>query len=122
MKKQSGFTLIELLITIAIAAVLLTLAAPSFVDTIRRNRIATQANEILSALNLARSEAVKRSRDVTVCPRQSTSSTACGGAGDWANGWVVRANGSDLRVGEPLRTGTTFTGTESLVTLSLIHI
>lgn len=118
MKNESGFTLIELLITIVIAAVLLTLAAPSFQNSIQRSRAATQANEILAALNFARSEAVKLSRDVFICPRKSADSLDCGGATDWVNGWIVEASGGaePLRIGEPLRAGTTFNGSEALVT------
>jgi len=58
-----GFTLIELLVTIVLVAVLLTLAAPNFRTLVQNNRVTTQANELVSALNLARAEAVKRGRN-----------------------------------------------------------
>lgn len=57
---NSGFTLIELLVTIAILAIILAFAAPSFVNLIENSRVSTQANTLLTAVNLARSEAVKQ--------------------------------------------------------------
>jgi type IV fimbrial biogenesis protein FimT len=66
MKNRLGFTLIELLITIVVLAVLLTLAAPSFRDVIQNNRVTAQANELVSALHLARAEAVKRGQNAQV--------------------------------------------------------
>ncbi|PKM34904.1 MAG: general secretion pathway protein GspH, partial [Gammaproteobacteria bacterium HGW-Gammaproteobacteria-10] len=55
--KHTGFTLIELMMTIAIGAIILTLGIPSFMETIRSNRLTTRTNELLTSLNLARSEA-----------------------------------------------------------------
>jgi len=76
---QPGFTLIELMVTIAVMAVVLTLGVPSFQQTIRNNRLAAQTNNLIAALNLARSEAVKRGMRVTV---RKTST-------NWENGWQV---------------------------------
>ncbi len=59
MKKQTGFTLVELMIALALAAIILTFAVPGFQNTIRNTRAPTQANTFVSALNLARSEAIK---------------------------------------------------------------
>jgi len=72
-----GFTLIELMVTIAILAIVLTVAVPGFQDFIARNRLAAATNELVSALALARSEAVKRATRVTVA------------SADWAAGWQV---------------------------------
>ena len=76
---DSGFTLLELMITIAIAAVLAGIAIPSFKSSISSNRLTTNANELVTALNLARSEAVKRGQQVVV-RRNGT---------NWENGWTV---------------------------------
>lgn len=57
--KNSGFTLIELLVAIAVVAIMATIAVPNLQDTIERNKIAADYNEILATLNFARSEAVK---------------------------------------------------------------
>ena len=85
MKQHSGFTLIELMITLALVAILATVGVPSFTNFIANNRLTVQANELVSALNLARSESVKRNTRVTVC--RSANGTACGGT--WNNGWIA---------------------------------
>ncbi|MBI2779428.1 MAG: GspH/FimT family pseudopilin [Gammaproteobacteria bacterium] len=94
-RKHTGFTLIELMVVLAIASILLTLAVPSFRSTIQNNRIATQANDLVSTLQLARGEAVKRGVRVIVCV--STNQTSCTGT-NWAGGWITfadtNANGS----------------------------
>lgn len=60
MQNSKGFTLIELLITIAVLAIILAFAVPSFVNLIENSRVTTQSNTLLGAINLARSEAVKQ--------------------------------------------------------------
>lgn len=83
----AGFTLIELMITIAIAAILLTIGVPGFRDLIINNRIASQTNELVTAINMARSEAVKRGEPVTVCA--SSDQATCSLSRNWATGWIT---------------------------------
>jgi type IV fimbrial biogenesis protein FimT len=87
MSKERGFTLVELMITLVIAAIVLTLAVPSFRNTIQNNRITTQVNEVVTAFNLARMEAIRQGSPVSVCP--STDQATCSGANNWATGWIV---------------------------------
>ena len=82
--KQGGFTLIELMFTVVVLAVLLAIGVPSFRDFLRNSRMAAQANDLLSAVNLTRSEAVKRRAPVTLC----VGATDCA-AGDFEDGWLV---------------------------------
>jgi len=91
---QRGFTLMELMFTITVLAILLGLAVPSFLDTVRNNRLITQNNEFIGALNLARNEAWKRGNSVSMCA--SADQATCSGANDWTTGWIVfnDANGN----------------------------
>lgn len=61
---QRGVTLIELMIGLVILAILLTLGAPSFSDWIQNTRIHNSAQSIVSGLQLARAEAVRRNAQV----------------------------------------------------------
>ena len=66
MKKHAGFTLIELLIVIAIAAVLTTLAVPSFTSFIQKKTVESQIHNIAGIFKLARSEALTLATPVSV--------------------------------------------------------
>lgn len=103
MNNQSGFTLIELLVVIAIAAVLLGLGVPSFRDTIQSNRVATISNDLIGALQFARSEAIRRGEDVTVCATSDQSTCSAG----WVDGWLVRNAAGPIRVWPSVRQGAT---------------
>jgi len=97
---ERGFTMVEVLVVMTISAILLALAIPSFERLVRTNRVSSATNSMLAALDLARSEAVRRSGVVTVCrstnadaPNPACSSAAAGGYADndWASGWIVVA-------------------------------
>lgn len=77
--------MIELLVTIAVAAVLMSLAAPSFQALIASNRLSGKTNELVTTLNLARSEAIRKGKRVVVC--RSADGTSCAASGDWSSGW-----------------------------------
>lgn len=86
-QRQTGVTMMELMIVVAIAAILATIAAPSFSDFINRTRQTSTMTQLTSDLNRARSEAIKRNRRVLVCVRSTD--TACGTGTNWQNGWLV---------------------------------
>ena len=83
--RQRGFTLVELMIVIVIAAILLSIAAPSFEETIKRNRRLTSLEDTLGTLATARTEAVSRATPVAICP--SSDGSAC--AGNWEDGVIM---------------------------------
>lgn len=105
-KPNAGFTLIELLMTLMVAGILVALAVPTFTDTIRNNRLTAQSNDLATAINLARAEAVKRRANVTICP--STNQSTCS-ASSWQGGWVVRDDNSGdvIQYFPPLKGATT---------------
>lgn len=98
-RRQRGLTLVELMVTLAAAIILLAVGLPFFGGVVANNRAVAQANNLLSAFKLARSEAVKRSEIVTICAIDDPSAAvpACGNASDWVNGWTVfRDDGSAI--------------------------
>ncbi len=65
-RSLSGFTIIELLVAMAVASVLLGLALPAFDTFIEQRNMTSRVNGFISAVNLARSEAVNRGGDVSI--------------------------------------------------------
>lgn len=90
-QREYGFTLLELVIVISIAMILVSVGIPSYQQVSEQNKLATETNNFLVSLNLARSESVKRSRQVAVCKSADpmASSPACVSSGGWEQGWVV---------------------------------
>ena len=81
-----GFTIIELLITVSIVGILTALSLPSFLDTVESMTTNSQAKTLLSTLNLARSEAIRRGANVGICA--SNDGADCD-EDDWSEGWIV---------------------------------
>lgn len=86
---EQGFTLLELLIAIAVAAILLAVAVPSYQSLVQRNSLTANVNDLVGDLNYARSEAVTRGQDVYIC--SSNDQSSCNAGTDWSKGWVIYA-------------------------------
>lgn len=74
-----GFTLIELMVTVALAAILMMVAVPSFTTYLRNSQLTSFTNTLLSAANAARGEAMKRGVYAMVVPNGTS----------WDSGWIV---------------------------------
>lgn len=91
MRAARGITLLELMITIAIVAVLGSLAAPGLNALLYDARITAAVNGLLHDLFLARSESLKRGEVISVCKSQD-GRTCANAVPDWHVGWMVFVN------------------------------
>ncbi len=92
-----GFTVVELMITVAVAAILLMIAVPSFRHMLATNQLSTAANELVGGLSEARMEAIQRNAGAQLCSNLAANNTTdtlgkqCSAAG---GGAVVATSGS----------------------------
>ncbi len=103
----------------AIVAILMAVAVPSYRYITNGNRIAAEVNGLLGDMQFARAEALKEGQTVTVCV--STNGTSCAGAtvSTWQNGWIIF---SDVNANHAVNAGDviyrvqpTFTSTDTFV-------
>jgi len=88
MKRHNrGVTLIELMVSITVVGILLGLSVPTFREFTRNNSVTAVQNELVTSFNLARSEALRRNRPVSVCA--SADGAACGDETTWQTGWLA---------------------------------
>lgn len=105
-KRGTGITLIEMMVVVAILAILVALAAPNLTEIVIRNRLDTATNELMTTLNLARSEAIRRGVPVSVRRDPAAPSYV------WERGWEIFVDGNSngnldageelIRVGQPV--------------------
>lgn len=116
---ETGFTLIELLMTIFILGIILAFGIPSFQNLFENNRVRRVNDDFITAVNLARSEAITRELpaggQVVLCERNAAAD-GCSGDSDWSNGLLVaevNAGGGVvqvIRVWDPVPTATVTAG------------
>ena len=81
-----GFSLIELVITLAVVAIMSSLALTFSGAFLQDNRLSTANNDLVGSINLARSVAVSRGQRASICA--SSNGTSCTGT-EWELGWIV---------------------------------
>jgi type IV fimbrial biogenesis protein FimT len=75
-----GFTLIELIVTIALAAILMAVATPSYIQFARNAELSDSISNFTSAVNAARANAMKQGRNTYLEPQDGS---------NWSTGWRV---------------------------------
>ena len=102
-KTQLGFTLLEMLVAMAIGAVLLSVALPSFQSLMGSSQMTATANTLVHSLQTSRSEAIKRARSVGLCTSSNsmTANPSCTNGVGYDAGWIVYVddNGNGSRDG-----------------------
>ncbi len=93
-RQSSGFTLLELVVAVAILAILLTIGIPSFSTFIDSSQRRAVSEALASSVKVARSEAITRGVNTTLC-RRNDAGTACDNGDDWGAGWIVVPSGAD---------------------------
>ena len=90
MKNISGFTIIELLIAAAVMSVLIVIGMPNLQEFLKAGQITTANNELVSAMQVARSGAIQMSGAGCVCASDNTDSAtpSCSGSDSWEDGWI----------------------------------
>jgi len=122
--KQKGLTLVELMVTLAVLVAVMAIGVPMFQGMASSNRAVTQGNALVAALNLAKSEAIKRSGPVLLCSDAdaNVSTLVCGDQSDWAKGWIVFGDSDEdgvLDSGEELRVWGELSGAATVTTATV---
>lgn len=105
--RSRGFTLIELMVTVTVLAVLMAVGVPSFRSFVQGQKVKSASFELMSALVVARSEAVKRNTDVKLEPDTE---------GAWTSGWAVKYGAGPTTVlKQPALPGLTITGPANVI-------
>ena len=89
-KTAGGFSLLELLMTVALAALVLTLGLPSFGNLVADKRLRAETDALFHAVHLARKASIVRRRAVSLCP--SADGRSCDDVSDWSRGWILFAD------------------------------
>lgn len=74
-----GFTLVELMVTLAVLTIIISLGVPMYGQFTQGAGLSSRTSELVSSINLARSEAVTRRADIRLAAIE----------GDWTNGWEI---------------------------------
>ncbi|MCK5719666.1 MAG: GspH/FimT family pseudopilin [Thiomargarita sp.] len=93
MKTQNAFTMTELMITLAIAAILATVALPNMQFLIANNKITTKTNELIRVFSYAKSESILNPTQTIVIEPITSITTD-----EWGAGWKIGidADGDNL--------------------------
>jgi type IV fimbrial biogenesis protein FimT len=108
--KQKGFTLVELMVTIAVLAIILSLAVPSFQQTLASSQLTSVTNDLYTSLMQARTDATRQGVRMTVCKSNAAHDNCDTTAStNWNVGWITLADGTRTTASPSVDTGETVT-------------
>jgi type IV fimbrial biogenesis protein FimT len=90
--EHRGFTLIELMLTLALAAVIMSLAIPAMGSFSKNGRLTANANDLVHSYQVARTEAIKSQKNIVVCASNSPSTLAADCSNGAFSGWIIFAD------------------------------
>ena len=112
----AGFTLVELMVTVFLASILLAVGVPMFRQSIDSHHLTEQANDLVAAITMARSQAITANQRVSFCRADSEADVACSAAaGPWQFWLITNAAGTVIRRGEVPDYGGVIVVTSTLV-------
>lgn len=97
--KEKGFTLLEMMLTIAILAILVTMAVPSYRNMLERQKIRSALNQWQSAFYFAQREAMRLKEPVILCASKTGIKCDASPGKQFNQGWVVMARNGDPKNG-----------------------
>lgn len=87
--RTRGFTLIELMVTLAVMAIIVALAFPSFESVVNSNRLAGAANELMASLQTARMESLRFNKRGVVCFSSNANAASPTCSSSNPTGWIA---------------------------------
>ncbi|UHD15803.1 GspH/FimT family pseudopilin [Thiocapsa bogorovii] len=86
---SNGFTLIELMTSLVVLSILLAIGIPSFKSFSDKDRITDTTNDLITAFQLGRSEAIRHRTKATICEANKDQTECVNESTLWSNGWIL---------------------------------
>src|SRR4030065_889338 len=98
---QRAFSLYDALVALTVVSTVATIAVPSFQQLTSSQRMTSAVNSMVTALHLARSEAIKRRARAILCPSEDGRACHHGGSGNtvWAEGYLLYIDHNGNQIG-----------------------
>lgn len=93
--KRRGFNLVELMVAMIVLGLTIAIVVPTFKGLTNSSRLSSQASEIQTALNYARSEAIRLNRNVLFCHSANGRVCSAPSSSGW-KGWIVIPAGTSV--------------------------